>query len=270
MLDLIYPRKLSCILCEGEYGFCECESEIERPEGNLCKCCGRGLGTPMSAYYHMPRGKTISRGKTVRMHICYRCYHKPPWLNAHRSYAMYKGQVRQSVLRLKYVDRIQNAKYWAGKLSHLYTEICESEENAPSEPFYEGSGYPVVRDLPGPFTSPDLVTFVPISWQRMVKRGYNQGAEIAKHFCKMNGLEYASILRRSRNTRKFSRLGRIERSLEISSALKIKKCFRERIGGKKIIVIDDIYTTGATLNTVAKILKQNGAASVVALTAAMD
>lgn len=120
-------------------------------------------------------------------------------------------------------------------------------------------------DIPSKF---DMIVPVPLSKQRMIERGYNQSALIAEKLAKLWNLEYCDdALIRTRNTSRQS----AEKNPEGRSA-NVRNAFAavpEKVIGKRIIIFDDIYTYGYTVNECAFELKKSGAKSVSAVTAAL-
>lgn len=103
----------------------------------------------------------------------------------------------------------------------------------------------------------DLILPVPLSVRRLRERGYNQSAEIARGLAQATPLELF-LCERSRDTAAQTELPWSERQRNVRGAF---RCAR-RVGGT-VAVVDDVMTTGATLNEVALALKQAGAARVV-------
>ena len=111
----------------------------------------------------------------------------------------------------------------------------------------------------------DVIIAVPISRERLRDRGYNQSVLIATKVSEFTQIKYyENILIKTKNNLRQSELTLNERKENVKNAYSIKNI--EKIKNKKIILIDDIFTTGSTLNECAKILKQNGAKEVIALT----
>lgn len=104
----------------------------------------------------------------------------------------------------------------------------------------------------------DYVTAVPLHYKRLRGRGYNQSEILAKTVAKAIGVEYRALLERRINTRALNRLGREERCREITGAFALNRGVS--VEGKNILIIDDIYTTGTTINECCKVLKHNKAA----------
>ena len=115
----------------------------------------------------------------------------------------------------------------------------------------------------------DIIIHVPMHSKRKLIRGYNQTELIAKDLAKE--LQIKSVnnnLVKIKDTAKQSTLTKEQRKLNIKNVFKIKKA--EEIKNKKIILFDDIYTTGSTVNECSKVLKQAGAKEITVLTLAID
>ena len=98
---------------------------------------------------------------------------------------------------------------------------------------------------------------VPLSWKRRLQRGYNQSQLIAETISNILQIKIESkILYKTKNIVPQSTLNKKERKENIKGAFKIRNI--EKIKNKKILIIDDIYTTGNTLNECSKILIENG------------
>ena len=103
----------------------------------------------------------------------------------------------------------------------------------------------------------DIIIVVPLSWKRMLKRGYNQSLLIAKIISNILQVKIESkILYKTKNIVPQSTLNKKERKENIKGAFKVKNI--EKIRNKKILIIDDIYTTGSTLNECSRNLMRNG------------
>lgn len=111
----------------------------------------------------------------------------------------------------------------------------------------------------------DCVTSVPLSRKKEVERGYNQAELIAKRIGKIRKIPYKKILKRRHSTVPQNKLGKIERE---ENLLDVFFSVSSKIRHKNILIVDDIYTTGATLNQCAKVLKKAGAENVFSVTIA--
>lgn len=104
-----------------------------------------------------------------------------------------------------------------------------------------------------------LVSPVPTANKRVRKRGYDQAGLIARRFAKKRGLKYRNALRRVGSTRQVG-ASRRERARQLENAYKARKA--SKLTGKQILLIDDVLTTGATIEAAARALNSTGVASV--------
>lgn len=110
---------------------------------------------------------------------------------------------------------------------------------------------------------PDLSDFLiiplPLDKNRLKWRGYNQAEELAKYFCRNFNLEMRNdILFKAKKTKPQQGLGKSDRRDNVKGAFLVKD--KEAIKNRKILLIDDVYTTGFTMEEAAKILKQQSEA----------
>ncbi len=111
----------------------------------------------------------------------------------------------------------------------------------------------------------DVIVPVPLHWRRRLARGYNQAEKIARPLAGLLGLPCVPALSRRRSTPPQSRLGRGDRLANLRKAFAVPR--PERARGLRILLVDDVATTGATLDAAASALKNAGAAAVIALVA---
>ncbi len=111
----------------------------------------------------------------------------------------------------------------------------------------------------------DFITPIPLSRQRIFQRGFNQSEIIAKEISSLLDIPFVLCVYRHKNTVAQSLLKRHDRIHNISNAFIGDK---EKIAGKNIIIFDDIFTTGATINSCAKELKEKGANTIIGLSVA--
>jgi len=118
------------------------------------------------------------------------------------------------------------------------------------------------RDFVG---SADMVAPVPLHRKRLWRRRYNQSALLAREIARKAGKIYTpALLSRKRNTAPQQGLTRRERKENVQSAFAVDG----DVAGKNVLLVDDVFTTGATLNECARALKSAGAARVDVLTIA--
>ena len=112
----------------------------------------------------------------------------------------------------------------------------------------------------------DCVTPVPLHWRREYRRGFNQARELARHL----GRPLIEVLTRTRHTRAQVELAADRRRANIRGAFALRPRLirRQAVRGLRIVLVDDVSTTGATLDECAAVLKLGGASAVYALTAA--
>lgn len=156
----------------------------------------------------------------------------------------YSGVIREKILQYKFKDK----SYLSETISKFFIK---------NEKLY------------GFLKKYDIIVAVPISASRKRERGYNQSELIARKISKIGLICYEPhILYKSKNNKPQSSLNKKQRLKNVKDVYKIQN--EQKIQGKNILLFDDIYTTGATANECAKILKQAGAKSVGILTIAKD
>ncbi len=171
--------------------------------------------------------------------LCDACRTAPPQYTALRSWALFSGPVRAVVHQLKYRRNISLGELMGRKLLeclfHLDWQI-------------------------------DLVTPVPLGVARLAERGYNQASLLARPVALGVGAAFCPHgLSRVRETRSQVNLTAAERQANVIGAFLAKPGL---VRGKHVLVVDDVMTTGSTLNACATALWSGGAASVYALTLA--
>lgn len=108
----------------------------------------------------------------------------------------------------------------------------------------------------------DAVTYVPVSWKRNYVRGFDQGRLIADYAARVWGLRAEQTVKKVRHNKAQSSLHNPEERREnVKGAYRV--CSRTRVEGRRFLLIDDVATTGSTLQACAKVLMEAGAASVV-------
>lgn len=115
----------------------------------------------------------------------------------------------------------------------------------------------------------DIILSVPLYKKNARQRGYNQSELISRKIAKTTGivLERNNLIK-ARETQKQSTLNKIEREKNVKNAFQVKN--GDKIKNRKIILFDDIYTTGSTANECSKILKEEGAKEIAVMTLAID
>lgn len=173
--------------------------------------------------------------------LCHSCINYPLTIDGIRSVFLFQGTVRQAILYLKY----RHLKTVAAPLSQLLAE-------------YLGS-----HPLKG-----EVIIPVPLHPKRLRERGYNQASLLAKELSKLLGLPVGedTLIRVKDSLPQARARSALERRRNVQGAF---TC-HQGLGGRQILLVDDVCTTGATLDACAQALKSAGAASVWGLTAARE
>ncbi len=166
------------------------------------------------------------------------------------SLGVYEGHLRKAIQKLKYKWVSEIAKelvdviveYWAKNSPLLLDKIKKDQ----------GQSW--------------IVTAVPLHSKRQNWRGFNQSELLGKIFALKLGLKYESTLKRIRNTTPQMKLEAQARRMNIKNAFEAAAGLQ--LSGVKILLIDDVWTTGSTLKECCYVLKRNGVKNVWALTIA--
>jgi ComF family protein len=185
--------------------------------------------------------------------ICGACTEKLPSYDIARSVARYNGTMRDLVLGFKHADKTHGAVLFGRWLAGLYSDLPEPDD-PPSSSF--------------------LVP-VPLHRRRLLKRRYNQSAllayatagELAHRGQGGNLKVLPDLLLRSRNT-PVQDGSATRRAQNVQGAFSVNPRRGTAFTGARIVLIDDVYTTGSTLRECAKVLKRAGVTTVFALTLA--
>lgn len=156
-----------------------------------------------------------------------------------RSAFSYEGAIIPLIHKLKY----SSAKYVATLLAPYLKEVYVNE-----------------------FFSPDVITFVPMRPLPKEERGYNQAEILAEELAKLVDNQVIEALSKTRDTSNQASLGYKDRLENLKNAYKVIDV--KAIKDKKVLLVDDVLTTGATSDEVALTLKRAGAKSVYLLTVA--
>jgi ComF family protein len=225
-LDLLVPRR--CVSC-GAYGgvFCPtCRREVILPLGPLCWHCGRPLRLvpPVEPSERPPLCPDCAKGNG------------PSSLTQLRAVALHEGPIRLAIHALKYQGQ---------------------------RPVARALGDMLARYLQGRANEVDLIVPVPLERQRQRERGYNQAALLARRCASQLRLPYLpKALIRQVATRPQVGLSRQERRENVLHAF-IPGQQARHIGGQHVVIIDDVLTTGSTLDAAAAALASLQPSSVV-------
>lgn len=216
----------SCLMCGAGVG----------AEGGLCAACWRDVPFIEKPYcqrlgtpFPFDHGGELVSPQAIA--------HPPVFAQA-RAVARYEGPARALVHGLKYSDRHDLVQPMAAWMARAGTELLSQS---------------------------DLLVPVPLHWTRLFRRRFNQAALLAEAIAAQSGHEVAArALKRVKRTRPQFGLSRNERAHNLQGAFRPDPAFP--VLGRSVLLIDDVFTTGATANAAAARLLRAGAASVALLT----
>lgn len=202
-------------------------------QGGLCAECWSDLaipGDPACASCQRPFGDRGGENET----ICAPCIGSPPIHNGIAAGTLYTDTSRKLVLALKHGRRIALAPLLARLIA---ARVPPSDEQR-------------------------LIVPVPLHRWRLWQRGFNQAALLGRELEKAGcGILLVDALHRTKRTPSLGGMGAKARARVLSGAIAVRK--RDLIGGREILLVDDVLTSGATSNACVKALKRAGAKSVV-------
>ncbi len=112
----------------------------------------------------------------------------------------------------------------------------------------------------------DCIVPMPVHWRKLLIRGFNQSRLLAAEVSRRTGLPLAAILRRRRHTQAQTGLSRSQRRANVAGVFFVPR--NADVRNRRILLLDDVFTTGATVNAAAAALKRAGAVRVSVLTLA--
>ncbi|MFV0623536.1 double zinc ribbon domain-containing protein [Sphingomonas sp. ac-8] len=213
---------------------CPACGQVTEADHRFCPSCWAGLrflGPPWCARCALPFDH--DRGEDA---CCAACLEAPPRHAGARAAVAYGAVARDVALKLKYGGRLAAAETMARLM---------------------------LRQLP---PDADLLVPVPLHRRRLWTRGYNQAVLIARALSAVSGVRAdAHVLVRTRATPPLRGLGRRARAKALAGAFAVPPTMRPRLNGRKVVLVDDVYTSGATADGCARRLIAAGAAAVTVL-----
>jgi ComF family protein len=233
LVSVIFPA--GCRICDGllsdsrRVPICSpCLSSFERIPSAICEVCGRPL-------------PGLTR-EEAQLRLCPACLDKTYAFDCARSFAIYQGPLVKAILLLKFEQIEPLGAWFAERLAELVQGEAEK-------------------------LAADVVVPVPLHRDREKERGYNQAALIARPLAKRLRLPHKAVLLMRTRARPDKRILSLEERWE-----SVRGAFATRPGSQvdnlRVLLVDDVLTTGATLDACARALRQAGAKSVIGLTVA--
>ncbi|GGF45004.1 amidophosphoribosyltransferase [Azorhizobium oxalatiphilum] len=226
LLDLALPP--TCISCKG----------MVTTAGGLCGPCWNGLR-------HIERPYCERLGipfayETPERHLSVEAVTDPPDFDRARAAVLF-GPVSQDLVHgLKYGDRLDLALPMARMMARV------------------GSGL---------LAEAEVLVPVPLHALRLWRRRFNQSALLARHIARMSGTPVAlDALTRRKATSSQVSLSRAERRANVAGAFHVPPARAAKIAGRRVVLVDDVFTTGATVAACARTLRRAGAARIDVLT----
>lgn len=226
LLDAVMPPR--CLKC----------GEVVGNTGALCAPCFDKISfitSPLCQSCGVPFSDVYLESPDAL--VCGACVETPPVFERARAVIVYNDDSRSLITRFKYADRTDLAPAFARWMTRVGGDLL---------------------------VDADVILPVPLHRWRLLTRTYNQSAYLARRIAKLSGVpaEYG-VLRRVRATPSQGGLSAAARRRNVAAAFVIKK--PDAVTGKRVVLVDDVLTTGATLNACARVLRQSGAAAVDAI-----
>lgn len=213
-------------------------SRIVSAPGTLCASCWssvRFLERPWCEVMGTPFSHDMGKGFLSAEAIA-----NPPPFQRARAAVSYSGVARSMVQGLKYSDQTNLAPWMAVWMMRAGSEI--------------------LRDA-------DLIVPVPLHRARFFWRRFNQSAELARALARLSGKRILpDVVERVKNTRQQVGLKLADRQENVRAAFLVPPERQIEVAGRRILLVDDVYTTGSTVNAATKALVKGGATAVDVLT----
>ncbi|OGP54459.1 MAG: hypothetical protein A2Y65_09770 [Deltaproteobacteria bacterium RBG_13_52_11] len=230
-LNLIFPPV--CPICQAPFGG-QGEDLIICPD---CQKAIRPVRPPYCPCCGLPYPTGDGEG-----HLCGPCLKEKWYFEVHRTCALYEGALKEAIHRFKYGGVFPLVRVFGDLLQPPLQTLIED--------------YPV-----------DVMVPVPLHIRRLRERGFNQALLLVRELSKRTGIPYEErALAKIKDTPVQIALKKRERRKNLKGAFQVKD--QEAIKGKAVVLVDDVYTTGATVNECSRTLLEGGAGKVAILTVA--
>lgn len=210
-----------------------CDRHVARPGGCCAECWSnlRFISKPFCPVMGTPFEYDMGGN-----FLCAEAIADPPPFDRLRAVMLYNEGARRMVSGLKYADRLDLAPAMAAWMATCSQELL---------------------------TDADVIVPIPLHARRLWRRRYNQSAELARHLAERTGTGYRpDVLKRRKATRQQVGLSERERENNVSGAFVVAEEHRIHVQARNVLLVDDVYTTGATAKAATRALKRGGAARV--------
>ena len=215
-----------------------CAEEVAA-QGTLCAACFAGL-SPITPPFCDRCGVPFVHAEGDP--LCPRCAARPPAFATARAALRYDAGAKRLILPFKHADRTELAWPLARQMARAGAELLARA---------------------------DLIAPVPAHWRRLLGRRYDQAALLARALGRIAGRPVVpDLLRRRRRTPPLADKGAAERAVTVQGAFALSRQGRAMIAGRRVLLVDDVVTSGATAEACALALLEAGAAAVEVLAAA--
>ena len=232
-LVLAIKKFLSRYFFSNDWSCLSCGKEIFKDQ-KFCESCYKEL-----PFNDGPICNHCGRKVVAFENYCSTCKENMLSIDMGRSAFSYQEPISSMIKRLKYGNQRYIAEYFSERLAFIY---LKNNMDA------------------------DYITYVPMTKKAERKRGYNQSQILASGLSKKVNLPVFDGIEKVKETKRQASLTRKERLLNLEKAFSVTD--RKSVKGKKFVIVDDVTTTGATAETVAKRLKKAGAEKVFLITVA--
>lgn len=232
ILDLIYPEEGICFICDTY------DESVN--EGHICSQCREKLNF-ISDNKCSICGKPLKDNPLIKK--CYNCKKHPYYFTRAISAVEYHGTIKEAIYKYKY-----------GKKTYMYKTFGPILVQA-------------IRASNIDISDIDIIVPVPLHRMKTIKRGFNQSELLGKYISQSFNIPLnTKNLIRHKKTLRQNNLDRSDRRSNIKNAFRVMK--KENFVGKRVILVDDIFTTGATVDECSKVLVNAGAKEIIVVTLA--
>ncbi|MDD5804901.1 MAG: ComF family protein [Clostridia bacterium] len=235
-------RSVTTLLGQGYRNFLDllyprrcplCHRILNDRHGLLCPDCARDI-QPITGARCYKCGKPVKEEEEY----CWDCQKHPGAFDQGRGIFLYDDRMKYSIMKYKYFGCREYSRFY-GKAMYLYGKSMLSQ------------------------WKPQVIVPVPLHWKKMRSRGFNQAELLARELSRYTGISVNTrMLKKCHTTRSQKKLDAAQRRKNLQEAFTV-------IGnpeGMRILLIDDVYTTGSTMDVLSRALLEKGAANVFFLT----